>query len=123
MRIPGKNERREPPQDALAADDADREAQRATRLVGEVVGVEWYEANGTTVDEAALALCRLRRARAGLGGGPQRGDAAVRRVLESAPTDAVVWIASRAISYMDESGYPEAVERWFPPADVTAARE
>jgi hypothetical protein len=29
-------------------------------------------------------------------------------------TGAVVWLLSRAISYMDESGFPEAVAPWFP---------
>ena len=62
----------------------------------------------------ALALCRLRRAQAGLKGGPEGGDEAVRRVLDGTTPEAIVWIASRAISYMDESGYPEAVEPWFP---------
>jgi hypothetical protein len=38
----------------------------------------------------------------------------VRIVLSSASPAALVWIASRAISYMDESGFPEAVEMWFP---------
>ena len=35
-------------------------------------------------------------------------------------TGAIVWLLSRAISYMDESGFPEAVAPWFPdeePAD------
>ena len=34
-------------------------------------------------------------------------------MLEGAPPEAVLWLASRAVSYMDESGYPEAVEPWF----------
>jgi hypothetical protein len=37
----------------------------------------------------------------------------VRRVLEQASPESVLWLASRGISYMDESGYPEAVEPWF----------
>ena len=65
------------------------------------------------IDEAAFALARLRRAEAGLRGGPQAGDEAVRRVLEQASPESVRWLASRAVSYMDESGYPEAVEPWF----------
>ena len=77
------------------------------------------------VDEAAFALCRLRRAQAGLKGGPQQGDAAVRRVLEEASPEVVVWLASRTISYLDETGFPEAVEPWFPDAvadDVLSGR-
>ena len=38
----------------------------------------------------------------------------MRLILGQASTPALVWLASRAISYMDESGYPEAVEPWFP---------
>ena len=34
-------------------------------------------------------------------------------MLEQASPEAVLWLASRAISYMDETGYPEAVEPWF----------
>jgi hypothetical protein len=30
----------------------------------------------------------------------------------------LAWITSRAISYMDESGFPESVESWFPDALV-----
>jgi hypothetical protein len=38
----------------------------------------------------------------------------VRLALTEVSTPALVWIASRAISYMDETGFPEAVEAWFP---------
>ena len=62
---------------------------------------------------ACRAEARLRRAQAGLRGGPQHGDESVRRVLEQASPEAVLWLASRAVSYMDETGYPEAVEPWF----------
>jgi hypothetical protein len=100
--------------DFVAAEETGRLADRATVALEEAVGVDWYDEGGTAVDEAALALTWLRRAGAGLHGGPRHGDAAVRRVLEAAPPEAVVWIASRALSYMDETGYPEAVEEWFP---------
>jgi hypothetical protein len=56
----------------------------------------------------------LRRARGGEKGGPEHGDEAVRQVLGDASSPALVWLASRAISYMDETGFPEAVEPWFP---------
>ena len=117
MKIPRRGEPRTPrtpPDDFVAAEDAGRQAQKATALLDRAVGVEWYRDNGTAVDEAALALCRLRRAQAGLKGGPHEGDEAVRRVLEGTKPEAIVWLASRAISYMDETGYPEAVEPWFP---------
>jgi hypothetical protein len=37
----------------------------------------------------------------------------VRQAHTEASPDAVLWLASRAISYMDENGFPEAVEPWF----------
>ena len=104
------------PDDFVAAEDAGRLAARAAAALAEAEGVDWYEENGSRVDEAAFALCRLRRAEAGLKGGPQQGDAAVRRVLEGASPEVVVWLASRALSYLDETGFPEAVEPWFPDA-------
>jgi len=76
-------------------------------LLEQSVGVSWYEAEND-VDAAAAALCRLRRAAAGARGGAEGGDAAVRDVLGEATPAAVVWVASRAISYMDEHGFPES---------------
>ena len=115
MQIPGSGvpERRNT-SDFVAAEDASALDEAAGPLLEQAVGVEWYERYGTDVDKAALTLCRLRRARAGERGGPLYGDEAVRIVLSSASLAALVWIASRAISYMDESGFPEAVEMWFP---------
>jgi hypothetical protein len=46
----------------------------------------------------------------------ERGDDSVRIALAQASPEAVAWIASRAISYMDETGFPESVESWFPDA-------
>lgn len=115
MRIPhrGGSQPRHPPDDFVAAEDAGRLAERAAVALERANGVDWYEENGTAVDEAAFALCRLRRAEAGVRGRPEAGDAAVRRVLDGADPDVLVWLLSRALSYMDESGYPEAVEPWF----------
>ena len=114
MKLPDRGQGpRKPSDDFVAAEEAGRLAERATAALGRAEGVEWYDENGTAVDEAAFALTRLRRAQAGLRGGPQHGDEAVRRVLEQASPDAVRWLASRALSYMDETGYPEAVEPWF----------
>lgn len=98
----------------VAAEDASRFAGEAGLVLDRAVGVEWYERPGSDVDLAALTLCRLRRARAGEKGAPQHGDEAVRQALTHASTPAIVWLASRAISYMDESGFPEAVRPWFP---------
>jgi len=82
-------------------------------LLDRAAGVEWYEGPGSDVDFAAFMLCRLRRARAGEKGGPLHGDEAVRAALRQADPEALVWFASRAISFMDENGFPEAVEPWF----------
>ena len=118
MKIPRRGEHlpRNAPDDFVAAEDAGRLADRATAALARADGVDWYEENGTAVDEAAFALCRLRRAQAGLKGGPREGDTAVRRVLEDASPEVVLWLASRTISYLDETGFPEAVEPWFPDA-------
>lgn len=102
-----------PSDDFVAAEEAGRLAERAASALERADGADWYEEHGTAVDEAAFALARLRRAQAGLKGGPRHGDDAVRRVLEGASPEAVLWLASRGVSYMDESGYPEAVEPWF----------
>ncbi len=116
MKIP----RREPggpprpaPDVAAAAEDTATLFDQAGAVLGSVTGVDWYHEGGTAVDRAAFTLCRLRRARAGLHGGPEHGDEAVRAVLTEASPEAVVWLASRAVSYMDETGFPEAVELWF----------
>ena len=98
----------------VAAEDAVRLSEDAGRLLDHAVGVDWYELPGSDVDRAALTLCRLRRAGAGDKGGPRHGDEAVRLAIAGASAPALVWLVSRAVSYMDESGYPEAVEPWFP---------
>ena len=113
MQIPRPNDKRDAAV-PIAADDAARFVQGAGALLEDAVGVQWYKQNGTDVDRAALTLCRIRRAVAGQKGGPEHGDEAVRVVLENASHEAALWIASRAISYMDESGFPEVVAPWFP---------
>jgi hypothetical protein len=113
MQIPGMGEKRRDSSNFVAAEDAGRLADSASDLLEKAVGIEWYRQHGTDVDRATLSLCRLRRARAGERGSPEAGDEAVRAVLSSASPAAVLWLASRALSYMDESGFPEAVEPWF----------
>jgi len=110
MRFPGRDERGRDTRYFVAAEDASRFAEEAAAALDEAEGVEWYERPGSEVDRAALTLCFLRRARAGERGGPQHGDEAVRQALSRASTPALLWLASRAISYMDENGFPEAVE-------------
>jgi hypothetical protein len=113
MRVPGEDDKRRDTRYFVAAEDATSLAGSAAPLVETAVGVEWYHHGGSDVDRAAFALCRLRRARAGEKGWPSYGDEAVRTILTEVSPAALVWIASRAISYMDESGFPEAVEDWF----------
>ena len=113
MRIPRANDPRDT-QFAIATDDAARLVEQASTVLEEAIDVEWYEHHGSDVDRAALTLCRIRRAVAGHKGGPEHGDEAVRYVLDNASPEAVLWIASRAISYMDENGFPDAVGPWFP---------
>ncbi len=114
MQIPGMDGKARESSNFVAAEDAGRLSDDAPALLDRAVGVGWYQQHGNDVDRAALALCRLRRARAGQHGGPEAGDEAVRAVLVEANPQAVVWLACRAISYMDESGFPEAVEAWLP---------
>ena len=97
----------------VAADDASRLTEQASPLIDKALGVDWYERPGSEVDLAAYVLCRLRRARAGERGAPLHGDEAVRVALGVATPEALVWLASRAVSYMDETGFPEAVEPWL----------
>lgn len=89
--------------------DADRLEGSVGPLLEAANGVSWYEAEGSAVDLATARLCMLRRARAAIGANPEAGDQAVRLVLAEADTEAVIWLLSRAISYMDEQGFPEFV--------------
>jgi hypothetical protein len=107
--IPRKGKARSEADFTVATDDAARLSDEVVPLIERAVGVQWYDTVGNDADIAALALCRLRRSSAGLRGGPEHGDAAVREALQEVDPGAVAWIASRAISYMDENGYPEAM--------------
>jgi hypothetical protein len=107
--IPRKGDQRADADFVVATDDVARLEAEVGPLVERAVGVPWYEI-GNDSDVAALALCRLRRSRAGLRGATSHGDAAVRDALSSVQPEALVRIASRAISYMDENGFPEAIE-------------
>ena len=98
----------------VAGEDASRFADETLTVLERAIGIDWYTSYGTDVDLAALNLCRLRRAGASLGGSIEHGDEAVRRVLAQTSPQALAWIASRAISYMDENGFPDAVSLWFP---------
>jgi hypothetical protein len=107
--IPRRGDERKDADFVVATDDVARLETEVGPLLERAVGVPWYEI-GNDADRAAVALCRLRRSRSGLKGGPSHGDAAVQDALAAAPPEAVVWIATRAISYMDENGFPESLE-------------
>jgi hypothetical protein len=119
MRFPGKDKRPDSGS-FVAADDASRLRSEAAGLLEGALGIEWYEHVRNEVDRAALNLCRLRRAKAGERGSPRHGDEAVRQALTEASTPAVIWLASRAVSYMDENGFPEAAGPWFREDDLAA---
>lgn len=116
VRIPRPGEKRESGAFFVAADDKDQLAHDVVPLLEKAQDVGWYDEIGSDVDRATFMLCRLRRAGAAVGGAMERGDDSVRLALARATPEAVAWIASRAISYMDETGFPESVEDWFPDA-------
>ena len=89
--------------------DADRLQQSLAPLLQRANGTSWYSEAGSDVDLATARLCLLRRARAGIGADAQAGDEAVRLALAETDPDTVVWLLSRAISFMDEQGFPELV--------------
>jgi hypothetical protein len=111
--FPGKDKRQRPAEAIVAAEDAAQLAANATEAIDDALGSEWYAEHGNKADRAAYTLCRLRRARAGQWKSSPAGDEAVRTALGEASPEAVVWLASRAISYMDENGYPEGVEPYL----------
>ena len=113
MPISRGDKKRKPADSSLAAEEASRLAEEVHPILDAATGADWYERAGNDVDLAAYKLCHLRRARAGALGGAAHGDEAVRAVLAQASPEALVWLASRAISYMDETGFPDSVEPWI----------
>ena len=99
---------RSPPRRTLASSLCRLRRRSTTPL-----GSGWYAEHGNKADRAAFVLCRLRRARGGQWKSSEVGDDAVRAALGEASPEAVVWLASRAISYMDENGFPEAAEPYI----------
>lgn len=73
-------------------------------------GSSWYE-EGNSVDRAVASLCRLRRAAAGDRAGAKGGDDIVREALAQASPDALVWVASRMVSYLDEHDFVAGAHR------------
>lgn len=114
MRLPDKRSEPRPAAPfSVAAEDARRLAEEATARVDRALESDWYREHGGVADHAVFVLCRLRRASAGERGGPESGDGAVRDALAAARPEALLWLASRAIAYMDEAGFPEDVEAWI----------
>ncbi|MBA3383858.1 MAG: hypothetical protein H0T20_04300 [Actinobacteria bacterium] len=101
--------RSEPRVGDLSKHDALRLEESIAPLLAKARGVSWYNAPGKEADLAAARLCLLRRARAGVNASQEAGDDAVRLVLAETDPEAVVWLLSRAISYMDEQGFPDLV--------------
>jgi hypothetical protein len=89
-------------------------AGAAAELVDGAVSASWYEEQGNAADVAVATLCRLRRAAAGVAGRPEAGDDAVRAVLETADPAAVVWVASRLVSFADETAFADLVPPSIP---------
>jgi hypothetical protein len=108
--FPRKDAKQRPGADFVAAEDANTLAEQAGTAIDEALGSQWYAEQGNKADRAAYVLCRLRRAKAAQWRRSEAGDDAVRAALETASPEAVVWLASRAISYMDENGFPELAE-------------
>ena len=113
MRLPEAGNRHGRDGFFVAGEDAGRLAEEAGGFLEQAVGVAWYDTPGSAVDQAAATLCLLRRAASSVGGGIGHGDDAVRRALEGASPLALAWMASRAISYMDENGFPELMAPWL----------
>jgi hypothetical protein len=106
--------RSEPRVGDISSHHAARLEESLGLLLVKARGVSWYDEPGQEADLAVARLCLLRRARAGVGARQTAGDDAVRLVLTEAEADAVVWLLSRAISYMDEQGFPDAVPGAWP---------
>ena len=111
--FPRKDTKQRPADAIAAAEDAGQLALQAAKAIDDAVGSGWYAEHGNKADRAAFVLCRLRRARGGQWKSSEAGDDAVRAALGEASPEAVVWLASRAISYMDENGFPEIVEPYL----------
>ena len=114
MRRRQREEIGETPGSFAAGESASQLAEEAPRLLAGAMGVQWYDRPGNEVDVAAYTLCLLRRARAGEHGSQLSGDEAVRHVLAQAEPEALVWLASRTVSYLDENDFPETVRPWLP---------
>jgi hypothetical protein len=93
----------------LSKFDVGRLRDALETTIADAKGVGWYDAPGTAVDVAVARLCLLRRAKSGESASMSAGDEAVRLLLERSDPEAVAWLLTRTISYMDEVGFPDLV--------------
>ena len=93
----------------LSKFDADRLTDVLDQTIAETKGVGWYDSVGSSIDVAVARLCMLRRAKAGDQLSTAAGDEAVRLLLERSDPEAVAWLLTRTISYLDEQGFPDFV--------------
>ena len=115
MQIPRRGRLDVPPKEGTpATGDALYLAGVAGEFVDAAASASWYTEPGNAADVAVATLCRLRRAAAGVGGMPVAGDKAVRAELETADLAALVWIASRLVSYADEMAFADLVPSSVP---------
>jgi len=110
VEIPRRGRRDVPQSETTpATGDAVYLAGVAGELVDAAASASWYTEQGNAPDVAVATLCRLRRAAAGVGGMPEAGDEAVRAVLEGVDPAALLWLASRLVSYADEMAFADLV--------------
>jgi hypothetical protein len=110
--------RSEPKVSDLSRHDAARLEESLVPLMEAAKNVTWYDAPGREADLAMARLCLLRRARAGASASAAAGDEGVRTLLTETDHETVVWLLSRAISYMDEQGFPDVVPgAWLDPEE------
>ena len=93
----------------LSKFDAGRLTDVLEQTIADAKGVGWYDSVGSAVDVAVARLCLLRRAKSGEQLSTVAGDEAVRLLLERSDPEAVAWLLTRTISYLDEQGFPDFV--------------
>lgn len=102
----------------LSKHEAARLEESLVPLIDAAKTSSWYDAPGGDADVAVARLCLLRRARAGAAASAAAGDEGVRMLLLESEHESVVWLLSRAISYMDEQGFPDIVPgAWLDPEE------
>ena len=113
MQIPGADQKGRDSSNFVAAEDAGSWPTTPSALLERAVGVEWYDSTEptSTARRSPSVDCDARAPASEAAPRPATRPSA--RSSATASPAALLWLASRAISYMDESGFPEAVEPWF----------